>query len=166
MAQMSASDPLRTPRCNAKLQFMSGSKGWARWVVATLVAAAAGCATTTSQLQPLAYNFEDQPDDSRVMVRYRNAGQSGICVLPEHWPNPGGAIDHDGDRVFLHVGGRRFALRDFNTGYCPEGCATYVGPGREISGFMAYRDFQLPSDLEDYPKRLEFKALGFSCRRP
>ena len=134
-------------------------------MVAAWVAAAAGCATTTP-LQPLAYSFEDQPADRRVVVRYRNTGDSGVCVLPEHWPNQGGAIDQGGDRVFLHVAGRRFALRDFNTGYCPGGCATYVAPGGEISGRLAYADFQLPTDLEQSPKSLEFKPLGYRCRPP
>lgn len=146
---------------------MSGSNACVRWgVVAALVIAVSSCATTSGQLQQLAYDFEDQPDHDRVVVRFRNGGKSGICMLPEHWPNQGGAIDQNGDRVFLHVAGRRFALRGFNTGYCPRGCSTYVAPGREISGFMAYSDFQLPSDLVRYPKQLEFKALGFTCRRP
>ena len=101
-----------------------------------------------------------------MVVRYRNTGDSGVCVLPEHWPNRGGAIDQDGDRVFLHVAGRTFALRGFNTGYCPGGCATYVAPGGEISGRLAYADFQLPTDLEQSAKSLEFKPLGYRCRPP
>lgn len=144
---------------------MIGSKGLAILIVAAL-AAVVGCATTTTDLRPLTYSFEDQPSDRRVVVSYRNADRSGICVLPEHWPNQGGAIDQDGDRVFLHVAGRRFALRGVNTGYCPKGCATYVPPGREISGFLAYDDFHLPAHLEHHPKRLEFIPRGFTCRRP
>ena len=144
---------------------MIGSKRLAISVVAAL-AAVVGCATTTTDLRPLTYSFEDQPSDRRVVVSYRNADRSGICVLPEHWPNQGGAIDQDGNRVFLHVAGRRFALRGFNTGYCPGGCATYVAPGGEISGRLAYADFQLPTDLEQSPKSLEFKALGYRCRPP
>jgi hypothetical protein len=112
---------------------------------------------------PLAYRFADHPDKKQVEVRYRNEGRRGICILPEHWPNQGGKIDTNGDAVFLHVDGRRFALEAFSTGYCPR-CATYVAPGQEIAGSLSYRDFGLPPELDGYPKRLEFAPVGFACR--
>jgi hypothetical protein len=123
-----------------------------------------GCATS-SQLFPLSYTYIDQPEQKRIEVRYRNSDPQGRCVLPEHWPNQGGKIDQAGDTVFLVVAGRRFTLEPFNTGYCPGGCATFVAPGQQIVGFISYRDFLLPAELELAAKRLELAARGFSCPR-
>lgn len=124
-----------------------------------------GCATA-SQVFPLTYTYNDQPEHRRVEVRYRNTSPQGLCVLPEHWPNQGGKIDQDGDSVFLVVDKRRFPLRPFNTGYCPGGCTTYVPTRHEIVGYISYRDFDLPADMEAADKRLELPAHGFPCHQP
>lgn len=144
---------------------MGGAQTWRMNAIVALGLATLSCATA-SQLLPLDYTYNDQPQQKRIEVRYRNVSPQGLCVLPEHWPNPGGKIDQNGDAVFLVVGGRRFPLEPFNTGYCPGGCATYVAPGQEIVGFIRYRDFGLPADLEVAGKRLELAARGFSCPGP
>ncbi|CAN7451712.1 hypothetical protein LJR164_002955 [Phenylobacterium sp. LjRoot164] len=138
---------------------------WRQHAIVAFGLATAGC-VTTSQLFPLAYTYNDEPEQKRIEVRYRNTTPRGVCLLPEHWPNKGGKIHQDGDTAFLVVEGRRFALEPFNTGYCPNGCATYLAPGQEIGGFLSYRDFGLPADLEVGEKTLEFAALGFYCPPP
>src|SRR6266853_3851836 len=50
-----------------------------------------------------------------------------MCLLAEYWPNLGGKINQD--RVHLVVDHERFPLKDFNSGYCPQGCSLRVAPG-------------------------------------
>lgn len=138
---------------------------WRRYAIVALGLVVLGCATT-SQFFPLGYTYSDHPEQKRIEIRYRNTTPRGLCLLPEHWPNEGGKIDQDGGAAFLIVEGRRFALEPFNTGYCPRGCATYLAPGQEIGGFLSYRDFGLPAELEGAQKHLEFAARGFYCSPP
>ena len=88
-----------------------------------------------------------------------------MCLLPEHWPNHAGKIDQASDRVALVVGQERFPIVDFNTGYCPHGCATPVAPGEQVSSAISYSDFGLPERLMDSPKTLEFTPMAFACGR-
>ena len=141
---------------------MNVAQSWRKHAVVALGLATLGCATT-SRLLPLGYTYSDKPEQQRIELRYRNTTLRGLCLLPEHWPNRGGKIDQDGDTAFLIVEGRRFPLQPFNTGYCPRGCETYVAPGQEIGGFLSYRDFGLPAELEGAQKTLEFTARGFYC---
>jgi hypothetical protein len=61
------------------------------------------------------------------------------------------------------VGQERFPIKDFNTGYCFQGCATRVAPGEQISAFIQYVDFGLPERLVNAQKSLEFSPLAFRC---
>lgn len=128
----------------------------------TLAALLAGCAS--SALRPIVYAVEDRPDQGRLVLTFRNETRHAKCLLPEHWPNQGGKIDSGAQSVSLVVEGRTFPLKDFNTGYCPGGCATRVASDREGTSFLAYDDFNLPSALRGKPKQLNFRPLAFDCQ--
>lgn len=121
-----------------------------------------GCATQ-SGLATVKYEYVDVPAERRIEVTYRNLTGVAMCLLPEHWPNQAGKINQASDIVFLVVGRERFPIDDFNTGYCPQGCATRVAPGEKISSSIHYADFGLPERLKDAPKALEFSPKAFSC---
>lgn len=120
-----------------------------------------GCATK-STLAPISYHFADNPNKHQVELTYRNESKTSRCLSPEQWPNTAGKIDQGSDYVFLVVGDKRFPIEDFNTGYCP-GCATSVAPGKEVSAVISYKDFNLPENLTNESKRLEFKPKAFEC---
>ena len=121
-----------------------------------------GCATKTA-LVPIHYQFLDSPAERRVELTYQNTSRSLMCLLPEHWPNQGGKIDQASDRVHLVVDHERFPIEDFNTGYCPQGCALRVAPGEKVTAFILYKDFNLPERLTGEPKILEFVPVAFKC---
>lgn len=123
----------------------------------------AGCATQ-SALTPIKYEYADVPAERRIEVAYRNTSGVTMCLLPEHWPNQAGKINQASDCVFLVVGQERFPIENFNTGYCPQGCATRVAPGQKVSSSIPYADFGLPERLKDAPKMLEFSPMAFACK--
>lgn len=129
----------------------------------TLALLLSGC-TTTAALIPINYRMVDNPQKARIELSYRNESSQTMCLLPEHWPNAAGKINQASDLVHLKVGGERFAIEDFNTGYCPQGCATYVAPGEQIYAFIPYSAFDLPNRLFNEPKALEFSPKAFECR--
>jgi len=122
-----------------------------------------GCATQ-SALTPIKYEYVDVPAERRIEVTYRNLTGAAMCLLPEHWPNQAGKINQASDIVFLVVGQERFPIENFDTGYCPQGCATRVAPGEKISRSIPYADFSLPERLKDAPKTLEFSPKAFACK--
>jgi hypothetical protein len=130
---------------------------------ALIVALAAGCATH-SALIPIKYEYADVPAEHQIEVAYRNTTRITMCLLPEQWPNQAGKINQASDSVFLVVGQERFPIENFNTGYCPQGCATRVAPGETVSSSIQYADFGLPERLKDAPKTLEFSPMGFKCK--
>lgn len=113
---------------------------------------------------PIDYQMADKAAKAGIELSYRNESNKTMCLLPEHWPNAAGKINQASNHVYLIVGDERFPIEDFNTGYCPEGCATYVAPGERISAFVAYSDFNLPIHLINEPKKLEFSPKAFECR--
>lgn len=71
-------------------------------------------------------------------------------------------MDQDGDSVFLEIGGERFPMQRFNTGYCP-GCVSRVPPGQTITALISYSEFRLPPELYGEPKKLIFQPLAYRC---
>jgi len=126
---------------------------------------ASGCAGTTRMI-PIEYRFHDIPEERRIEITYHNDLKDTLCLSPETWPNEAGKINQASEYVFLVIDGRRFPIVDFNTGYCPEadGCALYVSPGQETSASISYSDFNVPKDLENLEKELEFSPVAFKCR--
>lgn len=127
-----------------------------------LLALSAGCATS-SRLFVTDFVVTDNPAEQRFDLEFRNDLGRTVCLLPEFWPNRGGKIDHGADLVSLLVDGKRFALEDFNTGYCP-GCSTAVAPGDSNTTFLTYADFGLPEDLRYGDKALVYELKVFFCR--
>ena len=125
----------------------------------------AGC-TTSNRMISIEYRFFDIPEKRRIELKYENSHSNTVCLLPESWPNQGGKINQASEYVFLVIGGERFPLVDFNTGYCLEkdGCAIYVAPGEEISAYISYDDFNVPEDLINTKKSLDFSPVAFECR--
>jgi hypothetical protein len=132
-------------------------------VILCLALLIAGCAVPT-KLVPVEYQFLDNQDGRRIELAYKNFSHNTMCLLPEQWPNVGGKIDQEGGTIFLIAGGERFALQRFNTGYCPNGCATRVVPGEVLHGYLPYEDFKLPERLFNEPKKLEFSPTAFRCK--
>lgn len=115
------------------------------------------CVTVSSNAPfSLSYLTEDKPQDGKIYISYFNQTKHDICLDPIHWPNIQGELDNGKDRVFINVSGKRYAMADFNTGYCP-GCQITAKTGSTLSGFFKYSDFGLP--VEDYFKE---KVLTFS----
>jgi hypothetical protein len=112
---------------------------------------------------PTEFALKDWPSENRIEVLFTNDAEDPLCLLPEHWPNQAGKINQASENVFLLVGGRRFPIEDFNTGYCSDGCALVVHPGETVSSSIAYDDFQLPGDLRYAPKQLEMPFVAYAC---
>lgn len=130
----------------------------------TLVLAACSRAT---ELRPIAYEFEDKPHEKAIHLVYRNDSGRTMCLLPEHWPNDAGKINQASNFVFLLVGEEKFAIENFNTGYCIPGpgapCATRVLSGGILRASIGYGQFRLPERLFESAKTLEFHPLAFTC---
>jgi hypothetical protein len=113
---------------------------------------------------PIPYEFLDIPAERKVELRYHNDLGRTICLSPSHWPNQAGKIDGPDGKIVLVLSEKRFPLIDFNTGYCP-GCAQGVAPGETIIGFISYSDFNLPEELVNEGKKLEFTTYGYFCKK-
>jgi hypothetical protein len=132
--------------------------------VALLTTFVLGCASSAAVI-PIQYGFADIPARAGIQLTYTNASKRMMCLMPEHWPNQAGKINQAADYVSLIVDGVSYPIEDFNTGYCIGGCPTYVSPGETITGFISYRDFNLPVELFSRPKALEFSPRAFACKR-
>ncbi len=115
---------------------------------------------------PIQYRFTDHPAEHRIELSYRNDSRLTMCLLPEHWPNAAGKINQASGTVFLIVGQKRFPIEDFNTGYCPGGCARRVAPGEAVFAFISYSDFSLPDEFVNAQKQFEFSPAAFRCATP
>jgi len=124
--------------------------------------ALAACATN-NRLTKIDYLLTDDPQNRRIELTYHNSTTQSMCLLPEHWPNQAGKINQGHDRMALVVAGERFPVADFNTGYCPQGCAIRVAPGSNQSARVSYEDFALPERFWSAPKTLEFSPTAFVC---
>jgi hypothetical protein len=131
-------------------------------IINSLVLVLAACATQ-SKLTKIEYLFADSAQNRSIQLTYHNETTRVMCLLPEHWPNQAGKINQGRDRMILVVGNERFPIEDFNTGYCPEGCAIRVAPGSTVSATVSYVDFALPERLWSSTKRLEFSPMAFAC---
>ncbi|MEA3033368.1 MAG: hypothetical protein QOH86_1384 [Sphingomonadales bacterium] len=128
-----------------------------------LVGFVAGCARADA---PPSFDYvsKDEPDRERVHLIFRNESHGALCLSPSEWPNPGGTIHYGSTRLFLVVEGRRYPIRDFNTGSCIAGCRTRVARGTSLDGFVPYSEFDLPRELWSRPKSLEFSPRPYRCR--
>ena len=121
-----------------------------------------GCVTETVPI-PVHYQLVDNPEEGRVELAYQNTSGDTMCLLPEHWPNEAGKINQASGRVWLIVDHERFSIENFNTGYCLQGCAVHVAPGQTVRAFISYQDFNLPAELANEPKAMDFESVAFKC---
>jgi hypothetical protein len=94
-----------------------------RTLAITSVALSLAACATQMTLTKIDYLLTDNPQNRSIDLTYQNATARTMCLLPEHWPNQAGKINQGSDLMVLVVAGERFPVEDFNTGYCPEGCA-------------------------------------------
>lgn len=132
-------------------------------ILIILITLSAGCATP-STLAPIEYSYVDNIGKQQIELTYHNESKKTRCLSPSQWPNSSGKIDQGGDYVFLIVEGKRFAIENFNTGYCPK-CSIAVAPNKQITTFISYHDFDLPDDLIKKTKQLEFHPKAYNCSR-
>jgi hypothetical protein len=129
-----------------------------------LLASLGGCVSGVT-VREIAYEQIDLPDRGAIEIRYRNKTNANMCFLPESWPNSVGGIADADKTAFLVVGSQRFAMRLFNAGYCIKGCSTLVKPGQDLVTRIPYEFFDLPRELTQQPKHLEFTARAYLCDR-
>ena len=143
--------------------------GWSPLIRLALVALVlvavmgVGCVTSMS-IFPIEYKLVDLPEERRIELSYRNDREDAVCLVPQFWPNQAGKIDNASDEVFLVVGDQRFAIEEFNTGYCPA-CYLRVEPAETVRATIGYNSFGIPDYLVNEEKRLEFTPMGARCGR-
>ncbi len=129
-----------------------------------LVAAAlAGCATSRTPV-PIDWRYVDNPEARRIEVHFRNENDKAVCLSASYWPDPDGMLDTVVEGGFILVGKERFALKNYNTAYCPKGCQLRIGGGEEIKEFLPYKYYDLPERLWQEPKILEFRPQAYVCQ--
>lgn len=106
------------------------------------------------------YRYEDNPEQRRVLLYFRNTSRRPVCFGPENWPQKG-ILLNPGNEVSLEVEAQSYYLGAEND-YCPR-CSIKVSPGEEIQGFFDYKSFGLPGQIERAEKKLLFSPDGFSC---
>ena len=120
------------------------------------------CATTLAQPWRIAYSYEDDPSNQRLVLKYENRTSRDVCLTPENWPNQAGMLNQAGDTAYIAIDGARFAISDVNTGYCP-GCHFRVRKGKSVIATMPYSHFGIPNRLARRPKTFHFEAFGQEC---
>ena len=130
----------------------------------SLVAVAlAGCVTSGAPM-PVNWRYVDTPETRRIELYFRNETGKAICLSASYWPDSDGNLDTVVEGGFLLVGQERFALKNYNTAYCPEGCQLRVASGEEVREFLPYEYYDLPERLWGEPKTLEFRPQAYPCR--
>jgi len=129
-----------------------------------LLALTTGCTTSGVEDVIIDYQFFDNPEESRVELRYQNKNDKAVCIAKEDWPNLAGKINQSSDIVFLEVAGKTLPIEEFNTGFCQgEQCAIVVKPDEIINGFISYDGFNLPENLHASTKNLSYSPPAYFC---
>lgn len=126
----------------------------------------AGCATTgVGQSIAIPYLYEDAVQMKAFRLTYKNETNKKMCLTPDNWPNAAGKLDQASSRAWIEIEGspERFAVKDFNTGYCP-GCAQKVGSGETLTAIIPYSEFSIPEEHHAAKKTLHFQPQAFLCK--
>lgn len=113
---------------------------------------------------PVRWVMTDSPEERRIEICFLNDASRTLCISEGDWPTPIGKLHYMSERVALVVGDERFPVEDFNTGYCDGECVIRVLPGKSITGFIPYADFNLPERLRLASKKLEYPLNAFVCK--
>lgn len=131
-----------------------------------LIFASGGCETTDRPIRgpdgsQIDYRYEDNPEQNKILLFFRNTTKRPICLGAENWPQ-NGVMLNTGDEVWLEIDQRRHYLAP-EQDYCPQ-CVKKVMPGEEHQGFFRYQSFGLADSDSRKEKKLSFIPMGFSCR--
>jgi hypothetical protein len=122
----------------------------------------AGCASHKVTQINMPYEYIDNKVDHQLELTLTNNSSHTLCLTPEMWPNSKGIVMLASERVFLTVGTNKFAMEEYDGGYCPK-CATAIKPKEKISAKISYDLFNLPESLVNEKKQLEFSPKAFEC---
>jgi len=124
-----------------------------------------GCTTTGGSIIPIKYQFTDLPAEQRIELRWRNDTSETLCLLPEAWPDSAGIVYGAHESVFLVIDGQRFPMVESMLWECTSafGCSVHVAPGEKVTATIPYKNFNLPKELMDHPKTLEFSTFAEAC---
>ncbi len=128
-----------------------------------LLAGLSACATSAYESMPLNYTYRDNTASKRIDLFYKNTSKEDVCLDPGQWPNKLGKIDAPSGYVFIIVDGIRYPMNDYNYGYCIGNCQTNIRPGEQSDRYLSYSDFNLPLELYEAKKQLEFPAKTTEC---
>lgn len=124
----------------------------------------ASCASLGRVLvMPTDYVVSDNVQQQRLDLSFTNSLDEPVCLTPSQWPNSGGKLHYQGDRVYVMIGIDRYQYSDFNLGYCPGGCSLRVEPGETISSFIPYKYFGIPENQFSATKQLIFESHMAFC---
>lgn len=134
-----------------------------RTIIVLCTALLFGCAAKSdTRTFDIAPSITDDWQLEAFMVSYRNTGKKTVCLAPDNWPNSSGKMEQASSRVWFDIGGSRYTIEDFNTGFCPQ-CAVKVRVGEIVKSKIPYTEFYIPSSLYSSQKSLHFRPTGFFC---
>ena len=81
-----------------------------------------------------------EPGESAFRLSLANPSGDDRCIASDLWPTRGGQLDFASERVYVEDDGRRFSIRDENTGYCPD-CQVRVPANSSITATLPYSEF-------------------------
>ena len=81
-----------------------------------------------------------EPSRSAFLLSLANPSNYDRCITSEGWPTRGGQLHFASKRVYVEDDGRRFPIRDENTGYCPD-CQIRIPAKSSITATLPYVEF-------------------------
>ena len=105
---------------------------------AILALAACGVLPDVADRPPLALTVE--PVGSAFRISLSNPSSYDRCILSDLWPTRAGQLHFASERVYVEDDGRRFPVRDENTGYCP-GCQVRIQAKSAVTATLPYAEF-------------------------
>lgn len=127
-----------------------------------LVLSACAALPDNSDQRPLELSVE--PSESAFHLSLTNPSNHARCITSQSWPTRIGQMDFASERVYVEDDGRRFPIRDENTGYCP-GCAVRIAARSSITASLPYSEFPgLPESPPGPHATLTLPIIETPCR--
>ncbi|HWW11691.1 MAG TPA: hypothetical protein VN018_04175 [Brevundimonas sp.] len=105
-----------------------------------------------------------EPTGSAFQLSLANPSSYDRCIVQENWPTRGGQLHFASEQVFVEDDGRRFPIRDENTGYCLY-CELRIPAGSSITATLPYAEFpSLPDSPPGPHATLTLPVIETSCR--
>lgn len=116
---------------------------------------------------PVTWKLIDKPNEAKIEIDFFNDTPHTLCIDSSDWPTRTGTLSSMSESMALLVGEERFPIRDFDTGYCYAksytDCSVRVSPGKTITAFIPYKEFNLPQRLWFEPKKLVYPVKATVC---